>query len=392
MPAPVAELEAEEHALRVRVVYRHPLPRVIRQADEALAALGEIVHHGGVGVSPARGLGLDELGEEAVPHPAGEGPGRVRAAGYAPGTGDGVVAGVDARVAHLMPGAVVIEERGAELEHDVPGLDYAHADGLGRGVAAAGYDRRPGREARFTRGVPGDEARELGYRAAFGELVRPAEERALGLVYAAVGAVKGPEGRLREELVYDVIARQLRGDIRGAGQELRGAGVHLGLAVLNPEYLRRDVVGAYRAAEAFHDALLAVALREPGHLIAAARVYAVEYRLPERAAVFVHREAVAAEDARAHAGYVPVRYPVPGYERAGDGAEIMPPDGLGVVLEEARRGVLHRVRRGLHGCDIEALVHQDALCLEAPDVYAHEILAHGGHLFTGSCGIPSLCS
>lgn len=151
---------------------------------------------------------------------------------------------------------------------------------------------RAGLQARFLGGFCRHMACQVRHHTGLAQLIRAAEKAALGFIDGAVLPVQGPESRLSQELVNDVISGELGGDVGGTGKELVGFGVDLRLVILHPEDLSCHIVGADGVTEPLNDAIFPEMFRQPFDLSLASGVDAVKDGLPERTAVLIHRQAV----------------------------------------------------------------------------------------------------
>jgi len=99
-----------------------------------------------------------------------------------------------------------------ELEHEV--TEPADATGYPLGPRVIGSDRyrRTFGESRFTSGLLGDVARDVGRLSNPGELIGSADGLAQLGVRHSIGIVERIEARKAEELVDPVRSRQLCGD------------------------------------------------------------------------------------------------------------------------------------------------------------------------------------
>ena len=142
-------------------------------------------------------------------------------------------------------------------------LHQTHADGLCRGVAGAGNDRRSRGKAGLCRSLRCDRAHDVCGPCTRRDLVRAAVQPALCLVYTAVRLVQRSERAFRKGLIDDIFPGQARRQKGAAREEIGRLCVDLRLMPPQPEDLCGRVAGADGMAEQLLHPRLSVMLCQP---------------------------------------------------------------------------------------------------------------------------------
>ena len=117
----------------------------------------------------------------------------------------------------------------------------------------------------------------------------------------------------------------------------------------------------------------AVMLRQPGHLLMAAGVHAVEDGVAQRGAAFVHGHAVAAERREPHAPDLPCVYAALGEDLARKPAKAAPPILLCVMLKPPGLGIHQGMALAGEGHNIACFVDQRRFALVGAHVDSKKI-------------------
>ena len=110
----------------------------------------------------------------------------------------------------------------------------------------------------------------------FSQLIRTADRRAILFHRFPVRAIERIEACQSQELVDDIIARQLGRQVRRGGNELIGLFIDFRFLVFDPQDLGHDIGGTQRSAIPRTDLFLTIHFRELFHFISRSGIDAVE--------------------------------------------------------------------------------------------------------------------
>jgi hypothetical protein len=207
----------------------------------------------------------------------------------------------------------------------------------GSGVDRAEGDRRANREAGFGAGGGVDSAGDLGGIAEAGQAVEPDHVPGVaGIPFERVDVEQRREVG-RGVAVDHVLAGEPVDDVVAGGVDHRRPGEDVGLVVAQPANLGTDGLGVEGHPAEGEDRLfpdLGVELRDFG---GGAGIDPVEHAGAEGATSGVEREHAWPDSADGHRADIGPGVPAAG-EGAGDGHELAPPEGVGIVLGPAGAG------------------------------------------------------
>ncbi len=245
-------------------------------------------------------------------------------------------------------------------------MTHAGAQPLGPGIDRARYHRCPRWDPGGLRGGRCDDAgllggpQQLGHRQRAEDLADP--------VFGPFTALKVVErialaGRM---MVEHVGTGQPRGDERAGHVPAGRALPQLGLVAPQPQQLRSERLGREVRAAAGQDLAGAEQLLELVDLPGRTRVHAVEDRWAQRVQVRIAGHDTGPDTADADRPETPLRTR---RKLLADADELLPPDGLGVVLDPAGRRQVEPVLTPCARQHATVEVHQHRLGGRCPDVH-----------------------